>query len=150
MPNLKATEPKVCAWCSTLFDRKRYPNGRLEDYGVFQRRRFCSLSCGTSWQHASTTAPTDAASRKRAMRFTGERCDSCGFSGDLTIHHCDGDPKNNQPENLQTLCRSCHSFWHALLKRIGRTQSERMPRLVARDGCGVTAMPSSRKSRKPS
>lgn len=39
----------------------------------------------------------------------------------------DGNPKNNLPTNLQTLCMSCHSFWHAMLRRTGRAPKVRMP-----------------------
>ena len=28
----------------------------------------------------------------------------------LTVDHIDGNPKNNEPENLQTLCACCHTY----------------------------------------
>ena len=31
--------------------------------------------------------------------------------------------------NLQTLCKSCHDFWHATAKRLGRPVAGRMPSL---------------------
>ncbi|MEK6880326.1 MAG: HNH endonuclease signature motif containing protein, partial [Nanoarchaeota archaeon] len=36
-------------------------------------------------------------------------CQECGDYRDLTIHHIDYNKKNNNPNNLITLCRSCHS-----------------------------------------
>lgn len=139
---------KFCEHCGDPLVRKRM-NGRLEDRGVFLRRRFCSHSCHASWQHEQP-ASSPQASRKRAQSTTGERCDSCGYSHDLTVHHVDGDPLNNEQSNLQTLCRHCHNFWHAMLNRTGRLPSGPMPRLAEWDSCGATAMQSSRKSRRNS
>lgn len=34
---------------------------------------------------------------------------------DLQIHHIDRDSKNNNPDNLLTLCNKCHKHWHAIL-----------------------------------
>lgn len=45
-------------------------------------------------------------------------CTSCGKTTDLVVHHIDGvsyhnSPKaNNDPANLVTLCRSCHTKGH--------------------------------------
>jgi hypothetical protein len=54
---------------------------------------------------------TDAAWRKaraRAIRRDGGRCTRCRSTGPLEVHHLDGDWRNNQPENLESLCRPCH------------------------------------------
>lgn len=46
--------------------------------------------------------------KKRA----GFRCEICGaessFGHILTVHHKDGNPANNDPENLIALCQRCH------------------------------------------
>ena len=36
------------------------------------------------------------------------RCVRCGRPWRLEIAHLDGDPANNDPANLATLCRTCH------------------------------------------
>ena len=33
--------------------------------------------------------------------------------GRLEVHHVDGDPSNNTPDNLTTYCRGCHIRHHA-------------------------------------
>lgn len=33
-------------------------------------------------------------------------------TADLTVHHIDGNIENNDPINLQTLCRECHDDIH--------------------------------------
>ena len=143
MPALIPTQEKRCEFCGRPYER-RYINGRLEDRGVFIRRKFCSLSCSVSAQHAMPP-PTEAAARKRARRFIGERCDSCGWSDGLTVHHVDGNPLNNKRTNLQTLCGYCHSTWHATLKRIGLQPKTPMPRLIEWASCVEQVTRSSRR-----
>lgn len=36
------------------------------------------------------------------------KCELCGSTRNLMVHHKDGNRKNNKPNNLQTLCWSCH------------------------------------------
>ena len=123
------TQEKSCEWCGSFFNRSRM-NGRLEDLGVFRRRRFCSISCSVLRQHA-TEPPTVAASRKRSRRLKSTSCEACGVPAELSVHHVDGNPMNNDWPNLQTLCLSCHSFWHSVLRRTGTPLGTRMPRLIA-------------------
>lgn len=128
MPRPMEPDPvKSCEWCEKPLVRKRY-GSRLEDRGVFLRKRFCSISCGTFWQHA-TEPPTSAAARKRAKKHTAGRCEACGSTSKLSVHHFDEEPKNNALANLQTLCLSCHNFWHGAAKRFGQTPAGRMPPL---------------------
>jgi 5-methylcytosine-specific restriction endonuclease McrA len=41
-----------------------------------------------------------------------DRCEFCGFVAihavQLDVDHIDGNHKNNDPDNLQTLCANCH------------------------------------------
>lgn len=49
---------------------------------------------------------------KPYLKYRKTRCDFCGFVAvdkcQLDIDHIDGNHRNNQPENLQTLCANCH------------------------------------------
>lgn len=38
------------------------------------------------------------------------RCDECGETNKLVLHHIDGNQNNSLLTNLQTLCLSCHDF----------------------------------------
>ena len=51
--------------------------------------------------------------RRFILDRDGWRCSKCGRYGRLECHHVDGDPSNNDPGNLTTLCRSCHIRHHA-------------------------------------
>lgn len=57
-------------------------------------------------------------------KWKGDSCEVCGrtstYDSDgylqtrptLTIHHIDENVRNNEPENLITLCRPCHDKHH--------------------------------------
>jgi len=36
------------------------------------------------------------------------KCENCGSTKNLMVHHINGNRKNNKPSNLKTLCWSCH------------------------------------------
>lgn len=125
---LVKTSDKSCLFCGIVFNRKRYSSGALECVSSYHRRKFCCLSCATSHQHA-TEPPTTAAARKRAQKYRLEHCEACGSSYQTSVHHLDEEPKNNATDNLQTLCLSCHSFWHAVRNRSSKQLPLRMPQL---------------------
>ena len=127
----KPTPTKYCEECGKPFVRRMIGKKKpvLECYSNFMRRRFCSISCSVSMQHA-TEPPTIAASRKRAMKRSIGSCEACNSETEICVHHVNGNPMDNSQANLQTLCSPCHSFWHAMLRRTNRKPETRMPRLV--------------------
>ena len=50
-------------------------------------------------------------------------CEICGGSRHLVVHHIDGNRKNNAPENLVKICRSCHAQVHGLTRDFGGKES---------------------------
>jgi hypothetical protein len=42
------------------------------------------------------------------------KCKTCGSSEKLHVHHIDKNRKNNQVDNLITLCQSCHAKIHSV------------------------------------
>ena len=46
-------------------------------------------------------------------------CEICGGDQHLVIHHLDRNRKNNNPENLVMVCRSCHAKVHGLASNLG-------------------------------
>lgn len=114
MPKRKKPEPtKFCATCGIALERKRF-GGRLEDLGAFKRRRFCSLSCANSRVEVGYHGNS-----WRARQHLKDSCERCGATAKLHAHHKDEDRSNNISENIQTLCGSCHNWWHHEAKRIG-------------------------------
>ncbi len=104
------SEEKVCPVCGKHFKRRRFGK-RLEDYSRFQNRIFCSKSC-------SAQRRKDDPNRVRwvfhrlAREHLKDTCAICGCSDNLQVHHLDRNIRNNSPENLQTLCQSCHMKLH--------------------------------------
>lgn len=114
----KEDEVKYCKFCNMLMSRKRHKNGDLESNFHFNRRIYCDVLCmrkdklnkgknTSSWSTSHTT------SRKISELFLDtEACSICGESKKIDIHHIDGDYNNNSLDNLQPLCRSCHTKIH--------------------------------------
>lgn len=125
----KSTEPRQCETCSTTLERRRNDAGRLEGFRDFMRRRFCSLSCANS---RSKGGESRNAYLFHARKLLKPRCEACGTTESRQAHHVDTDWKNNQPENVQTLCLFCHHFWHAMHERLGLTPTKPMPKLLTR------------------
>lgn len=55
-----------------------------------------------------------AQSHDEARRIMGIACRDCGTGNDLTVHHKDRNPFNNDKSNLEILCNSCHKYRHLL------------------------------------
>lgn len=128
---------KHCETCETSMSRKRF-NGRLEDRGVFLRRRFCSQSC------ANTRAEvTKDALHWRARQHRKPACEKCGTTSDLHVHHEDRNPANNEPANLQTLCSSCHLKLHWREDRPKRMDAARRAQATVAARYGGTIRPRS-------
>ena len=106
---MKQEKEKACAHCGSTMKRKRY-NGRLEDIGSFNRRKYCNRECMA--QSAIKDHVTLAGLRARASKFRGGKCEMCGTEKSLQVHHIDLNPANNSLKNLMTLCAVCHTKWH--------------------------------------
>lgn len=105
--DIKPDPVKYCENCGVLLSRKRI-NGRLEDYGVFLRRRNCSQACANSRKEVQ-----DDSHRWRARQILKrDKCEECGTSLNLHVHHKDRDPSNNSLDNLTVLCSSHHLKLH--------------------------------------
>ena len=110
MPRIASPDPlKKCHHCSQTMIRKRYGK-TLEDMGAFRRRKFCSRICMALAM--TRPNPTRWTVQKRVRRFLQTKCESCGTTHRLAIHHRDKNWQNNEPLNLATLCMSCHTSWH--------------------------------------
>jgi len=101
--------PKKCRACQAVMLRKRI-NGRLEDRGVYSRRKYCNRVCMGIAARSST--PSRESLLRLARKYRGSSCEHCGTSRKLSIHHKDKDWTNNDPSNLQTLCSRCHMLLH--------------------------------------
>lgn len=121
---------RTCLHCGSPLTRKRY-NGRLESNNIFQRRRYCDVVCSGE-AHRKADAGRQALGL-RARRHLAERCERCGTTEKLSIHHKDRDWRNNDPQNLATLCSSCHTSLHHDAGEIVPRQKVKPCRCCGRD-----------------
>jgi hypothetical protein len=117
----KQEPEKYCLTCSNPMSRHRYGK-RLEDLTVFRRRKFCSLSCANTRQEVGYHGNS-----WRARQHLKDCCERCKSIENLHAHHSDENRQNNSSENIQTLCGSCHSWWHHEVKRLGIPISGKCP-----------------------
>ena len=125
----KKEPKKFCKTCGVELTRQRFSNGRLEDLTVFMRRQHCSRTCGNSRK-----VLTKHGYSWRARKHIQKSCEACGYTKSLQAHHIDQDKTNNEAENIQTLCKHCHDFWHTTQKRLGKNIAGRMPPLYPNNG----------------
>lgn len=150
MPRPRTEEQtKFCELCGTSYRRKMF-NGRLEDLGVFKRRKYCSIRCASTRERPGHWGTY----HWRARRHRKSSCEACGSRELLHAHHADGRPENNDPANIQTLCVFCHNFLHATADRLGWIEPGRLPSLREPPGLEaseiVSCQPSQNSSAKRS
>lgn len=105
----KPTPEKNCEQCGARLERKQFPTG-IEDLGRFRRRKYCNQTCMA--EAMKRPDPKRQAYNLRARKHLMNRCENCGRTETLSIHHIDRNWRNNSPKNLMTLCASCHTRWH--------------------------------------
>lgn len=105
-----AQEPKkYCLLCKEQLHRKRFPNS-LEDIGRFKKRKYCDALCMAKAMTRENVSR--GAYLVRARKYKGKKCEECGTTNSLNIHHINENWKDNAPANLMTLCASCHLRLH--------------------------------------
>lgn len=105
--------PQSCAYCEMTFIPKRLSH------------KFCSVPCREDarkervgeWTynpeyHSKYYLTVGKFLRHPHIAYKKDSCEKCGFlaehSCQLDVDHIDGNKKNNDPYNLQTLCANCH------------------------------------------
>jgi len=100
---------KQCSVCGADTWRDLYHVNRNKT-GLF----FCTKDCRTSHYGSSNWS-----TRKKAFEIFGILCVGCGENREyrLTVHHIDGNDKNNDISNWEIVCYNCHVIRH--LKQVG-------------------------------
>jgi len=84
---------------------------------VFKERglkRFCSRKCKQYNKHVNCEKRklTKKIKKRPYIVYRKNYCENCKFVAlhkcQLDVDHIDGNHKNNDPSNLQTLCANCH------------------------------------------
>ena len=75
------------------------------------------------------------------LKHRGDSCEMCGYTPfwkqALDVHHRDGDKKNNDTDNLMTICASCHRELHQFEHQHGSfDQAESLLKRFLKSGLG--------------
>lgn len=100
----KPTPEKYCSRCGEKLERHRYGEN-LEDMTRFLSRKFCSLRCANS---RGVNGQSSTQQHRISARFARKRCERCGSSDHLHVHHKNRNWRDHRIENLETLCIRCH------------------------------------------
>ena len=97
-----------------------------------ERGQFLPGAVHHKWKGDSAIGPNTGRSRAQAKYRELGLCELCGERPARDRHHRDGNPLNNERENLELICRSCHNREH------GRTPPRPDPAAVSRQFKGKT------------
>lgn len=105
----KPDAKRYCRNCRAKLRRKMY-GSQLESNLAFSRRKFCDQACMLQgWSKRKVGKQGYLWRARKHRKATCERCQS--IIG-LQVHHKNRDWTDNRPENLETLCASCHRRLH--------------------------------------
>lgn len=110
----KPTPERFCEECGTRLERKPLPNGDLEYLIHFNRRKFCDRRCMAAnfdRRHSQDVGWSTAHYHARKIVAPGP-CSRCAKPDARDVHHRDGNHLNNDPYNLERICRACHNLEH--------------------------------------
>lgn len=108
--HIKPSPILVCLQCGQEMERKRDSAGRLQDLALFMKRKYCSKDCKDKSLIKEIVNKGGWRWRARLQRKTS--CELCESQKNLQVHHKNKILSDNAPENLQTLCASCHNTLH--------------------------------------
>ena len=112
-------ETRYCSYCGKPMERKRYSNGELQSWTEYNNQKYCNKECmkAAFRQKQKTGKSWSMLHRYARQNKPSGSCKICGSTKNVDVHHIDGNPQNNSPQNLQRLCRSCHTKAHKQAQR---------------------------------
>jgi hypothetical protein len=102
-----------------------FPRGG-SDNPFYGRRHTAETRAALSTQARARCIPSvgvygpewTSALREAIVQRDGGKCQVCGATTDLQVHHVDHDRSRSVPSNLLTVCSSCHLGYHGRAERV--------------------------------
>jgi uncharacterized protein YlaI len=124
---------RTCRYCGVTFFAYSKPSrlrlycstycGGQRSTGTTQSQSHISkrIRIGDQHHHWKGDSATDKSGRTRALRkFSApDKCGRCLKIGRVDRHHVDGNTLNNEPSNIEFLCRKCHMTVDGRINRMG-------------------------------
>jgi len=120
------TKAKYCVACRKKVRvqcvvKSRIKRGLLERPGVGSGGNQLGNKNPNSLVRREKRQKALTAYRKTCYRYWEHQCVLCGASNHLEVNHIDRDTRNDSPENLVPLCRSCHRGIHRMARKTRRS-----------------------------
>jgi 5-methylcytosine-specific restriction endonuclease McrA len=80
---------------------------------------YCTVFCRTITAREKYGLREWKTLRNVILERDRDRCTVCSATSHLHVHHIDRDPTNDAPDNLITLCETCHARAHRELRKQG-------------------------------
>ena len=107
-------DKKYCLHCGKEMKRRKN-----EISVTYRSRQFCNHECYSL--SLVKEDPTDSQWYRRLRESRDKKeCIICKTTENLHNHHIDKNIRNNNEDNLLTLCGSCHIKFHAITRKIER------------------------------
>lgn len=65
-----------------------------------------------NWKRRHRPMGIHGTNAAKARRYKKDYCERCGSKENLLAHHKNKDQSDNRPENIETLCKTCHNQHH--------------------------------------
>ena len=101
---------KKCPVCDIIFEI---------EYGA-RDKTTCSNGCANTFFRSGEDSPNykGTSYRQICFRYHKKECIICGENLIISVHHYDGNHKNDDPKNLIPLCSTHHQYLHSRHKYI--------------------------------
>jgi len=88
-------------------------HGKKGMFSESQKQDIAARQTGDTNSNWRGNAATQESGRARARRkYEAKECWGCGMLDPLERHHADGNPLNNEEDNIIVLCQKCHKAFH--------------------------------------
>lgn len=121
----KSNRQKYCEDCKIIVERRKsleryHKKAKDPEFREKRRQYFMEWQVGVlrgynqkgtnnnNWKGGAQSGYYD--------KFLKTACERCGSQQNLLIHHRDRNRYNNEPVNLETLCKKCHQIEHECWK----------------------------------
>jgi len=124
------SNPKTCAACGQEYQPTSNRQTRCKVCGkkrelelrrLNHKEKYKRKGYSQSGRNNNAFKTGQGCYRKMALEHYGETCMDCGATKNICVHHKHGNRKNdNELENLEVICRSCHAKKHNLAANFNR------------------------------